>query len=73
MHSRKVVNQSRESYRKDENELKVLRLSIESLKNETIDKLDNMNVKSPRNWRDNLINFRIRRKILNRESSLTVE
>ena len=73
MHSRKVVNQSRESYRKDENELKVLRLSIESLKNETIDKFDNMNVKSPRNWRDNLINFRIRRKILNRESSLTVE
>jgi hypothetical protein len=73
MHSRKVVNQSRESYRKDENELKVLRLSIESLKNETIDKLDNMNMKSPRNWRDNLINFRIRRKILNRESSLTVE
>ena len=41
------------------------------MKNATIQKFNTLNIKSPRKWRDNLINFRIRRKIINRETSLT--
>lgn len=57
----------------DERVSKELRLSIENSKVDTIRRFDSMNIKSPREWRDNLVNFRIRRKMLNRESSLTVQ
>jgi hypothetical protein len=71
MKSRKLVLETRESYKKDEKELKELRLSIEETKVKTIHHMDAMNIKSPMQWRDNLIQFRIRRKVLNRENSLT--
>ena len=67
-----MVRESRESYTKDEQELRDLRLSIETVKHQTMDKFDTMSIRSPRHWRDNLINFRIRRKIINREKSLTL-
>jgi hypothetical protein len=50
-----------------------MRLSIEVLKEDTIQTMNNFNVKSPRQWRDNLIAFRIRRKIINREDELTIK
>ena len=72
MKTRKVVAESRMLYARDEKELKDLRLSIESSKVETIQKFESMCMKSPSEWRDNLINFRIRRRILNREHLLTL-
>ncbi len=36
----------------------------------TLDKMDSMNMKSPREWRDRLANFRIRRHIINRDKSI---
>ena len=59
-------------YDQDEDELRQMRLTIEKSKVDAIQRFDNMGIKSPRQWRDNLIQFRIRRKILNREQMLTV-
>ena len=73
MMSRKIVNENRKSYREDEKSLKKLRLSIEKTRMDTMEKMDSLLVKSPRHWRDTLINFRIRRKILNRENQLTIK
>lgn len=41
------------------------------MKEDTIQRFTDNQVKSPRAWRDNLIAFRIRRKIINRENELT--
>lgn len=57
-------------YKSDEDELKNIRLSIEQVKLETMDKMDTMNLKSPGEWRDRLANFRIRRHIINRDRSI---
>jgi len=35
-----------------------------------MERMDNMNIKSPREWRDKLTHFRIRRRIINRDSSI---
>ena len=59
-----------QEYRVEERSLKDLRLKIEVKKIETIAKMDSMNLKSPTNWTDKLIQYRIRRQILNREKSI---
>ena len=59
-----------QEYRGEERSLKDLRLKIEVKKIETIAKMDSMNLKSPTNWTDKLIQYRIRRQILNREKSI---
>jgi len=69
--SRNVVKNAQEEYQKSERSLKKRRLSIENMKEDTIESMNNNQVKSPRAWRDNLIAFRIRRKIINRENELT--
>ena len=73
MLSRRELNEAREDYRQSERSLKKLRLSIEVMKEDAIEHFASNNVKSPREWRDNLIAFRIRRKIINREDKLTLE
>jgi len=69
--TRHVVDNAQEEYQRSERSLKKFRLSIENIKEETIESLNNNEIKSPRAWRDNLIAFRIRRKIINRENELT--
>lgn len=68
--SLKALIESQMQHEQDEQELKAIRLSIEKVKAVAIEKLDSMNVKSPSHWRDNLINYRIRRKIINREKGI---
>lgn len=48
MQSRKIVQDSRDTYKKDEAELKEMRLSLENIKVSTIQRFENMNMKSPK-------------------------
>lgn len=59
-----------QDYKSDEDELKQVRLSLEQVKQVTMERMDSMNMKSPREWRDRLANFRIRRHIINRDQSI---
>jgi hypothetical protein len=65
-----VASRSTLDHKEDENTLKAIRINIEKIKHETIERMESMNIKSPRDWRDPTKNFSIRRRLINRENSI---
>jgi hypothetical protein len=65
-----MASRSTTDHKADEKVLKAIRINIEKIKHETIERMETMNIKSPRDWRDPTKNYSIRRRLINRESSI---
>ncbi|CDW82275.1 UNKNOWN [Stylonychia lemnae] len=68
--SMEKLRQYDEDYKSDEDELKQMRLSVEKLKDQVTKKLNVLNLKAPADWREVIINYKIKRQLINRDRSI---